>query len=68
MDCYAYLVNKGSTGNVAMLFPGMGGLDNHIQTTQEMTIPSIGTPFRFDEKPGRRGTLPGRGSQAGPGI
>jgi len=52
VECYAYLVCKGSSGKVTMMFPGIAGPDNHVQPRTDTTVPTIKTPFVFDETPG----------------
>ncbi len=53
VDCYAYLVAKGTTGNVSMLFPGIAGDDNQVTAHAPKVIPSIDQPFVFDANPGK---------------
>lgn len=53
VDCYSYLVAKGTTGNVSMLFPGIAGKDNKVTAHVTKVIPSIDQPFVFDDNPGK---------------
>jgi hypothetical protein len=52
VDGYVYLINKGSSGTSMLLFPGIGGMNNHVKQHQDIAIPSNQQPFMFDEKPG----------------
>jgi len=52
VDCHAYLVCKGSSGKVAMMFPGIAGKDNQVKPNSITAIPTINQPFVFDQTPG----------------
>lgn len=52
VDCYSYLVCKGTSGKVSMMFPGIAGRDNHVSRYSETTVPTINVPFVFDQTPG----------------
>jgi hypothetical protein len=48
VDAYFYLVNKGSTGKIAMLYPGEAGRENKINARQVTSIDK----FKMDDNPG----------------
>jgi len=50
---YAYLVNKGSSGKVSMLYPGPAGRDNHVPARQVRTMPSKEGAFQFTAPSGK---------------
>ncbi|MCX7013170.1 MAG: DUF4384 domain-containing protein [Candidatus Sumerlaeota bacterium] len=52
VTCYAYLVMRGSSGKVELLYPGLAGRDNHVPAGETRTMPSARGSFAFDKKPG----------------
>jgi Domain of unknown function (DUF4384) len=48
---YLYLLTKGSSGRIQMLYPGAAGSSNAVRAKQEILIPS-GSWIAFDERPG----------------
>jgi len=52
LDGYAYIINKGSSGKVSLLFPGPAGAENGVKANEEVIVPSIGYPFVLDNQTG----------------
>ena len=52
VDAYCYLVNKGTSGDVAMLYPGPAGKENFVKARQTRTMPSEKGAFQFKGEPG----------------
>lgn len=53
VECYAYLANKGSSGKVSLLYPGISGRDNKVPAYETRIMPSSGQPFVFAGPPGQ---------------
>jgi len=52
VDGYAYVANRGTSGNVSLLFPGVSGSDNRLKAHETMTIPTVNQPFELSPPAG----------------
>ena len=55
-DCYIYIINMGSSGNITTLVPNDCDHDNHLQHGQYLQFPSPESmhEFELDENCGRK--------------
>ncbi|MCX7016117.1 MAG: DUF4384 domain-containing protein [Candidatus Sumerlaeota bacterium] len=52
VNAYCYLVNKGTSGDVTMLYPGPAGRENFVKARQTRTMPTEKGAFQFKGEPG----------------